>query len=96
MCQCVCVRALVYIFSIPTGLSSEATQMISEILQENRYRRPTADQCLQNDFICNFIMPKSLPIYCLLREPRPEDIPMDDGMFTCQVLIPSAFYSQFN
>lgn len=67
------------IFSIPTGLSSEATHMIGELLQEDQHRRPTADQCLRLDFIHGFLLPKSLPVYCLLKEPRVEDIPFDDG-----------------
>lgn len=75
-------RGCVRIFSIPTGLSGEAAHMLAEILQENHYRRPTADQCLQLDFIQGFILPKSLPVYCLLSEPRPEDIPFDDGRCT--------------
>lgn len=70
------------IFSIPTGLSGEAAHMLAEVLQENRYRRPTADQCLQLDFIHGFILPKSLPVYSLLSEPRPEDIPFDEGRCT--------------
>lgn len=67
------------IFSIPTGLSSEATHMIGELLQEDQHRRPTADQCSRLDFFHGFLLPKSLPAYCLLREPRHEDIPLDDG-----------------
>lgn len=75
------------IFSIPTGLSDDATLMIGEILQENQFTRPTADQCLQLEFIHGNIIPKALPVYCLLREPRLEDIAFDEGLYIYNMIL---------
>lgn len=74
------------IFSIPTSLSSEAVFLISEIMQEDQHNRPTAEQCFQLEFLQGFIVPKSLPAYCLLREPRAEDIPFDEGSYMAFLL----------
>jgi len=57
-------------YFVPPRVSTNAQMLIVKLLRPDPSQRPTAEQCLREDFFTTGYTPKSLPVSCLMMPPH--------------------------
>lgn len=57
-------------YRLPDTLDKSAAQMIIDMLQLDPAKRPSVHKCAEYDFLTEHFIPNSLPLSCLVSEPR--------------------------